>query len=376
MFDELQKWPNPVDTTNWKAVDLSFLVKSDSARQSQRLPAFTRLLESLKTGLELYEQLSDIQKTRFSSTFDQLLQKWIEICTHIYQTSTQQPQWLIDGYFSFNGTQIALWTINSDPNDGGYTLSQDGNIITDIILSKDFGALFELGNYKGNLSTLVKGGANSVLTKASISKIESVFDEKEKNALRLIDTATKERASEIKALEGSKGWSEHYDGRVSEYEGLVAKWQKARSWWFLGLSIVLLAYGVAIFLVATKAILFDGLSSLNGFSKYIVGFTFYGVLAGAFLGYGFAARQLKVSQNLLEQYRHRSIVAKTIENIVGAVIRAKGGEDDGSTNITQNELNELVRVAALAMFEHRSIGYLSTKEGNGGLLGELFGRNN
>ena len=130
---------------------------------------------------------------------------------------------------------------------------------------------------------------------------------------------------------------------------------------------VLVGYlGLIIFMLVFPAT-FDGLSELGTFSKYIAGIAFYGILLGTFLGYSFSSRQLKVSQNLLEQYRHRSIVSETIENIVAAVIKTKNGEED-STSITQDELKELVRVAALAMFENRPIGHLSAKENTNPLM--------
>ncbi|MBI5357230.1 hypothetical protein HZB74_00015 [Candidatus Saccharibacteria bacterium] len=108
-----------------------------------------------------------------------------------------------------------------------------------------------------------------------------------------------------------------------------------------------------------------------------MGLTFYGFLGGVFLGYSNANRQLKIHQNLLEQYRHREIVAKTISGVVSAVIKTKEGNasPEEQTEIEKEELQQLVKVAASAMFEYRTIGHLSAKEGNS-ILSELINSRN
>lgn len=73
------------------------------------------------------------------------------------------------------------------------------------------------------------------------------------------------------------------------------------------------------------------------------------------LGYSFANKNYRIYSNLLEQYSHREVVARTIQGILA---RPRGDEDDEKVR------QELTNVAATALFEQKTIGHLSKNEAN------------
>lgn len=81
------------------------------------------------------------------------------------------------------------------------------------------------------------------------------------------------------------------------------------------------------------------------------------------IGYSFANKNYRIYSNLLEQYRHREIVAKTIQGILA---RPRGDEHDEAVR------KELANVAASALFEQKTVGHLSKNEANSTSLFEVF----
>lgn len=73
------------------------------------------------------------------------------------------------------------------------------------------------------------------------------------------------------------------------------------------------------------------------------------------LGYSFANKNYRIYSNLLEQYSHREVVARTIQ---GVLARPRGDEYDEKVR------QELANVAAAALFEQKTIGHLSKNEAN------------
>lgn len=87
------------------------------------------------------------------------------------------------------------------------------------------------------------------------------------------------------------------------------------------------------------------------FAKIAVYVAFFVVPA---LGYSFANKNYRIYNNILEQYRHREIVARTIQGIL------KQPTDGSDADIRK----ELTNVAANALFEQKTIGHLSKNEAN------------
>ncbi|HSX16065.1 MAG TPA: hypothetical protein VLF40_04705 [Candidatus Saccharimonadales bacterium] len=82
--------------------------------------------------------------------------------------------------------------------------------------------------------------------------------------------------------------------------------------------------------------------------------TYVALFAIPSLGYSFANKNYRIYSNILEQYRHRAIVAKTIQGVL------KQEHDDSTKDIRQ----QLTAVAAIAMFEQKTIGHLTKNEAN------------
>jgi hypothetical protein len=342
----------------------------------------------------------------FHNSYDTLLSIWLEMLNHLRDTATQQPGWLQNGQWSYNGNTVAAWNVNYDASLGAFTINNDPYQLTDTPRQRDFGKLYEIGRELHKLNGLIKGGTNSVLTKAALAaiddraaksqkSIDDDYNEKKKQLDSDLEAATADAVAKIKSVEASKDWSEHYETRCKELVKIIdgsgkkkAHWfsrrdglKAARDRWYWVLVCTFVVYAIVALLIVHGIWIFKIGSSLDatlsGFGKYFIGLTLYGALAGIYIGYGFSVKQLKVHQNLLEQYRHRAIVAKTIEGIVLAVIKTKEGTSGPGeeSQIRDEDLEQLVKVAAASMFEYRPIGHLSTREGTS-ILNDIIGRSN
>lgn len=395
MFDKVLQWPEPIDSTNWRSIDPADLYQKELIGDAPQLLNFATILSFVKDGLEATEDKRVYSAYGFVNSHEQLVELWITLLRALKDTAQSQSSWLQAGMWNFQGNQVGPWSAGFDASFGGIVIN-DPYISNDIGRHRDFGKLFEIGKDFRKLNAVIKGGSNSALTKQSIEKIsqkgqESIDDiaKERQESIRVIDEhlsdATKERLSQIKAAEVTRDWSVHYDKKCKELEesingnGKKKGLKQQREIWYTRLMVAFGVYALIALLIAHGWWVFKlngALSeSLLGFGKYFIGLTFYGVLAGVYMGYAFASRQLKVHQNLLEQYKHRSVVAKTIEGVIYTVVKSKDNPEAADSSIREKDLELLVQVAATSMFEYRPIGHLSTREASGGILGELFGRN-
>lgn len=134
-----------------------------------------------------------------------------------------------------------------------------------------------------------------------------------------------------------------------------------RTFWF-----ICLAMAVAIAILVNVASIYElrdilgvDLSKLRPVHNDTQLFTKIFIYVGLFLiptlGYSFANKNYRIYSNLLEQYSHREVVARTIQGILA---RPRGDEDDEKVR------KELANVAATALFEQKTIGHLSKNEAN------------
>lgn len=152
----------------------------------------------------------------------------------------------------------------------------------------------------------------------------------------------------------------------------VRSYQFQRGAWFSLLTLILLIQGSISILVLSKgsieiASLQPHMKSITSFftSEYVVAKVgaFIGFVLMPSLGYAFANKNYRIYSNLMEQYRHRATVAKTLQGILLEI-----GDKDNMAEVRQS----LTAVAAVAMFEHKSIGHLSKHDGDATPMGEII----
>lgn len=133
-----------------------------------------------------------------------------------------------------------------------------------------------------------------------------------------------------------------------------------RTAWF-----TVLVIGIAAIIIANVASVYDVHSILGVdptklrpehndtqlFAKIAIYIAFFAVPA---LGYSFANKNYRIYSNILEQYRHREVVAKTIQGILAQP------SDESNADIRK----ELTNVAAVALFEQKTTGHLTKNEAN------------
>lgn len=150
-----------------------------------------------------------------------------------------------------------------------------------------------------------------------------------------------------------QGWAIVYS-KISSYSG-------RRFLWFvlIALSIILIMAVNLLSIYGTKTFLGINVAPLKATHKDTLLFakaaTYLAVLFIPTIGYSFANKNYRIYSNLLEQYRHREIVAKTIQGILA---RPRGDDDDEAVR------KELANVASVALFEQKTVGHLSKQEAN------------
>jgi len=138
--------------------------------------------------------------------------------------------------------------------------------------------------------------------------------------------------------------------------------------WFSILSAVLVAQAVIVFLVVSDPHI-HGEFSLR--IQQLLQKEYLGAKISAFLGFvlvpslGYATsnRNYRIYSNLLEQYRHRETVAQTLQGILRSI-----AENEDNRDIRQS----LAAVAAVAMFELKTVGHLTKNTDTGFPLSEIF----
>ncbi|MDO9381078.1 MAG: hypothetical protein Q7T56_19710 [Nocardioidaceae bacterium] len=80
------------------------------------------------------------------------------------------------------------------------------------------------------------------------------------------------------------------------------------------------------------------------------------------IAYSFAVKDYRIYANMLDQYKHRRVVANTSKGVILSL------REDGDSNVRDN----IAAAAAQALFEHRVTGHLSKKEAESLSILELF----
>lgn len=395
MTDEILAWPNPIIPENVLDIDLSKLLSIEPVSTNRETQQQFRILNSIHRTLKSIDE-GKLKSVGVLADVENLKSTWAEVLNGVRRAAEQDPGSLGGGTFVQNGNSYKF-SLNYIPTLGGFEFAGDPTVNQSTDMQKDFGRLFQIGEEVETYEIATKGGIRSPLTKAALDSIQKEAEKAKKEVTEHAAKEAQQVSAEVKAAVSIRDWSEYYEARCTELKAGIHGDKKKKTWrrpsWSLGLQgarrvwvvllfITLVTYAIGAFLIFKGEGIFKVSSNepanLTGFSRYFLGLTLYGVLAGVFIGYSYSTRQLKIHLNLLEQYRHRAVVAKTIEGVISAVVKTKEGAMPAGEEsvIDQNQLDQLVASAASAMFEYRPIGHLSTKEGNSSILGEIFGKGN
>lgn len=139
-----------------------------------------------------------------------------------------------------------------------------------------------------------------------------------------------------------------------------------RTFWFVALTIGIIVFIlmnlISVYGITGEALGFD-LTKLKPehndtqiFAKVAI---YAAVLLIPTIGYSFANKNFRIYSNLLEQYRHREVVAETIQGILA---KPRGDDTDEAVR------KELANVASVALFEQKNVGHLSKNEASSASL--------
>lgn len=397
MYEQIQQWPSPIDKDNYKKLEYDSLLNYAKSNNVDAALRLYKIINNVGTALNK-TSIKNLQP-EISMSFEEIEQRWVRFLESVRQAANNDQNQLNNPNIFVDGNWSTVNIVYDASNDK-FALS-DSYIFTDWNAQKDFGLLYELGKSINDVRSAATGGARSPITNASRESIKAQESDSKKSIEEFIESKKAEAISSVSSAKINADWSEFYRERCNELKKDIngeiirefklwkfpkSRYKKAglkhlRNVWFFILLGTLFIYALIAGLIFTGQGIFKIDSSidenLKGFGRYFIGLTLYGVLAGMFLGYSYASRQLKIHQNLLEQYRHREIVSKTISGVVSAVMKSKSGTatPEEQTDIDKEELQQLVKVAASAMFEYRTIGHLSAKEGNS-ILSELINSRN
>ncbi len=153
-------------------------------------------------------------------------------------------------------------------------------------------------------------------------------------------------------------------GSVASLRKLNAMWRTIWFWFTFGFSIIY-AIGLLAFIsmpadqASIGAVYLSDISPVDSLAlKLILALP----IAISLLRYQHYSRLVKVYSNLEEQYRHRSLVARTIQGLLKS-IETQSVEFDAAL------LQQLRQEAAKAIFTQKPIGHLGGREG-GGILSD------
>jgi len=228
-------------------------------------------------------------------------------------------------------------------------------------------------------------------TDATISQIDSKAE-----SVGQFVAEQKEELDKTVALQSLTTWAKFYTKRVKEYEALLngpkplspdkpangwlMSWQNGWFWsikysvvaqWLRSLKarrifwFALLAVMILVFVAINTGFIHLRLDNeirkqVNNPILYRIGVSAPLLLIPS-LGYAFSNKNYRIYANLLEQYRHREVVAETLTGIIATL-----GNDPSNADIRQ----QLTTVGAQAIFEQKNIGHLS-KQDNGGMFAEI-----
>jgi len=138
-----------------------------------------------------------------------------------------------------------------------------------------------------------------------------------------------------------------------------------RAFWFTCLLVLILffvstslmsAYGVATIIPSTRNTESEFGSILWKISLFLPLTVLFG------LAYSFAVKNYRIYSNMLDQYEHRRIVARTSKGIILSL------QSESESEVRKT----MTAAAAQALFEHRNTGHLSKKEAESTSLLEIF----
>jgi len=401
MIEEILKWPNQVTESDLAKLDIDKIVVNQDVKTNPPLLNQFRIVGYITTALK--DLNTEDYRLGYNNNRDVLINIWIDVLTNIRNGAETNSDTISAGNLIYENNPykfvIQYTGLSEISLEGHKKINETEELKT------DFGRLLETGKAIQFTHQATKLGKKSSMTSASLNSIskqkEESLDEIIKTTKRLISEAK----TEINTAAVIKGWNSYYNERIEDLKkiingehprgldgehprGLDGKHSRGlrdiRTIWFWLLISALVFYAILALIILNGGIHINNTrllgidaqtaNNIQGFSKFFIGLTIYGLLGGIFIGYSHANKQLKVHQNILEQYRHRAIVAKTIEEIITAVAKTKSNEldtDESPSKINDEQLKQLVDIAAKAMFEGKATGYLSTNESTG-IISELL----
>lgn len=202
--------------------------------------------------------------------------------------------------------------------------------------------------------------------------------QKEKGAsLESIEQRLADGIKEIKqatTIYQFNSWADHYETMVKDLDNKVNGikperyhiWSYIKSYrfhrlfWFifLALTVIFACLDKVFFHLLNKETSMQATDTIKVLSQYVV---YTPLIIIASIEYSFAIKNYRIYSNMLDQYKHRKIVASTMVGILGS---SKETLDDQQRNL-------MVAVAAQALFEQKNTGHLSKREAESSGVSEM-----
>lgn len=202
------------------------------------------------------------------------------------------------------------------------------------------------------------------------------IDARAADAEARLDDVFTELADKLTSLKLSVEWTDFYLKKVQATEELIYGHPKTevasmkqpkvkrfgleRQYWIALLGLVTIYFIAALFSSSTNVTVGNKTFALPSFDYW----HFLVPLALLSLGFAKISKELKVQQNLLEQYRHRYISAASLQLILAS---------DSNSLFEPEDRRVVVQQAAEALFQMKNTGYLS-KNDNSSPLVEVMSR--
>lgn len=201
--------------------------------------------------------------------------------------------------------------------------------------------------------------------------IQGIVDQKVTTS---VDTELIQAVEKFKTVKANSDFSTEFENQLDEGKvGSIAYLRKdartMKTRWFYALLLFTFLYSLSLILSTKLTInqnsFFEHVFKEAEFiDSLIIKLVLTLPLVVFYVRYVHYARLMKVYSNLEEQYRHKALVAKTIQGLLKSI-------ESGDVTVDAELQQKLREEAAKAIFSQKSIGHLGGKEPTG-ILGDLL----
>lgn len=392
MLEQIQQWPSPITTENYKSLEFDELLKFGLSNSNDSPVRLYKITKNIQTALT--EDNVKSLDPLISLNFTELEQIWIRFLEALRQGVVNDQNQILSSNVFVDGSWNTV-NINYDAGSDKFTI-QDSYLFNDWAKQKDFGLLYRLGQLLNDEIVSTKGGARSLATKAALNSVKSKGELYEKLLDKKQENFNKEAQEKMESLSGVSAaaeWGDEYLKRIwrleedtygrrrtkgelvnqvtQEDSGKVSRVLR----FITSSQTIYWVYLVFLVFVVFTTLSSIGIDRINDIITKFTSLDIKGLLEAVrtnggsllflallYIGFKKVSEDHKVKQNSLENYQHRYATAKALNLIM------RGHND----LLDSNDKRVMLTHAASALFDMQPSGYFKNQDINNPSPIEIF----